>query len=118
MGRASENASHINGIRSRGTNDLASELDQHPDSLPSVAVVGLSFKFPDEATSLDSFWDMLIHARCASRDFPPDRMNIDAFHHPNGETSSFVSWAIDLHQQNFSPLLIILRLGFCRLIVA
>lgn len=82
-------ASHINGIRGGGTYDSASELDK----LPSVAVVGLSIRFPDEATSLDSFWDMLIHARCASREFPPDRMNIDAFHNNlNGETSGYVSW--------------------------
>lgn len=93
MGKASEKASHINGIRSGGY-DSASELEKFPDSLPSVAVVGLSIRFPDGATSLDSFWDMLINARCCSRDFPPDRMNIDAFHHPNGETSGTVSWPL------------------------
>ena len=87
-------ASNFMDIQSGSTYDSIFEPDKSPDSLPSVAVVGLSIRFPDEATSLDSFWDMLIHARCASREFPPDRMNIDAFHHPNGEISGSVSWHI------------------------
>lgn len=90
----SEEAFHINGIRSASTYDSTSELDKYSGSLVSIAIVGLSIRFPDEATSLDSFWDMLIHARCASREFPPDRMNIDAFHHHNGETSGSVSWPL------------------------
>lgn len=82
------------GIWRESTYDSTCELDKYPDSLLSVAVVGLSIRFPDEVTSLDSFWDMLIQARCASREFPPDRMNIDLFHHPNGEISGSVCWDI------------------------
>ncbi|GIJ99437.1 type I iterative polyketide synthase [Aspergillus viridinutans] len=53
------------------------------DSLPPLAVVGLSFKFPEDATSSDAFWQMLLEGRCVSTEFPADRMNIDAHYHPD-----------------------------------
>ncbi|KAJ4302831.1 hypothetical protein N0V90_001722 [Kalmusia sp. IMI 367209] len=46
----------------------------------SIAVVGMSYVFPDGVSSDDVFWDMLMHKRNAAADFPKDRMNIDAFH--------------------------------------
>ena len=48
-----------------------------------VAVVGLALKFPQDATSLDSFWNMLVERRCAMTDFPSSRLNVDAFYHPD-----------------------------------
>ncbi|KAF7128246.1 hypothetical protein CNMCM5793_002788 [Aspergillus hiratsukae] len=53
------------------------------DSLPPLAVVGFSFKFPEDATSSESFWQMLLEGRCVSTEFPADRMNIDAHYHPD-----------------------------------
>ncbi|PYH87840.1 polyketide synthase [Aspergillus ellipticus CBS 707.79] len=54
--------------------------DCHGGIFPPLAVIGISLKFPDDATSPEAFWDMLIQGRCASSKFPRDRMNIDAFH--------------------------------------
>ena len=48
-----------------------------------VAVVGLALKFPQDATSLDTFWNMLVEKRCAMTDFPSSRLNVDAFYHPD-----------------------------------
>lgn len=48
-----------------------------------VAVVGMSFQFPDQATSEESFWTMLMEGRSASRDFPSDRLNGSALYHPD-----------------------------------
>ena len=48
-----------------------------------LAVVGLSLKFPQDAVSPESFWNMLVEGRCASTEFPPDRLNIDAYHNPD-----------------------------------
>lgn len=53
------------------------------DALPPLAIVGLSLKFPQDAVSPESFWDMIVQGRCAATEFPPDRLNIDAHHHPN-----------------------------------
>lgn len=53
------------------------------DGLPPLAVVGFSFKFPEDATSSDSFWQMLLDGRCVSSEFPADRLNIDAHYYPD-----------------------------------
>lgn len=46
-----------------------------------LAVVGMSFRFPQESTSAEVFWDMLVSKRCTSTEIPVDRMNVSAFHH-------------------------------------
>ncbi|KAF7179631.1 hypothetical protein CNMCM7691_008680 [Aspergillus felis] len=51
------------------------------DIFTPLAVVGLSFKFPQNATSPEGFWDMLEAGRSASTEFPASRMNIDAHYH-------------------------------------
>lgn len=48
-----------------------------------IAVTGFSVKFPQEATSAESFWEMLSQRRNATTEVPRDRMNIDAFYHPD-----------------------------------
>ncbi|KAI0415231.1 putative polyketide synthase [Xylaria grammica] len=45
-----------------------------------VAICGFSIKFPQDATSPESFWKMIEEKRCASIDFPLDRLNPDGFH--------------------------------------
>jgi hypothetical protein len=50
------------------------------DALEPIAIVGISFRFPQEAVSEASFWEMLMKKRCASTEFPTDRININAFH--------------------------------------
>ena len=52
----------------------------HKDLAP-IAIVGFSLKFPQEATSPESFWHMLAERRCAMTEWPKDRVNIDAFYH-------------------------------------
>ena len=53
------------------------------DILEPIAVVGLSFKFPQEATSTQAFWEMMSTRRCAMTEFPADRWNQGAFYHPD-----------------------------------
>ncbi|PYH68553.1 type I polyketide synthase [Aspergillus vadensis CBS 113365] len=48
--------------------------------LAPLAVVGMSLKFPENATSPEAFWEMLVEGRCVSTEFPSTRMNIDAHH--------------------------------------
>ena len=50
-----------------------------------VAIIGFSSKFPREATDSTSFWKMMSAKKCASLDFPADRLNIDAFYQPDME---------------------------------
>ncbi|KUJ13246.1 reducing type I polyketide synthase [Mollisia scopiformis] len=50
------------------------------DIIEPLAIVGISMRFPGEAVSESSFWEMMLQKRCAMIDYPPDRMNIDAFY--------------------------------------
>ncbi|RAQ99355.1 KR domain-containing protein [Stemphylium lycopersici] len=53
------------------------------DMIEPIAIIGINLKFPDDATSPQSFWTMLEEKRCSSSEVPPDRFNINAFYHPN-----------------------------------
>jgi len=57
--------------------------DVQHDKLEPIAIVGFSFKFPQEAISAETFWQMLMEAKCASTDFPSHRLNAKAFYHPD-----------------------------------
>jgi hypothetical protein len=67
--------------------DLPPEDGRHQP----LAVIGLSLRFPQDATSAEAFWKMLVEGRCAMTDYPKDRMNIDAFYHPDTSRTDTVS---------------------------
>lgn len=50
------------------------------DKLEPIAVIGLSLKFPQDATSPDAFWQMLLNKKSAMTEVPKDRYNVDAFY--------------------------------------
>jgi acyl transferase domain-containing protein len=55
-----------------------------------IAIIGMAFEFPQGATSVESFWQMISEGRSASTEFPSDRLNIDAFYHPDENRPSSV----------------------------
>ncbi|RAH40505.1 type I polyketide synthase [Aspergillus brunneoviolaceus CBS 621.78] len=59
--------------------------------VPPLAIIGLSFQFPGDATTQDAFWNMLVEGRCVSSEFPADRMNIDGHHNTNRDKLHSVS---------------------------
>ena len=63
----------------------------HGDRPAPLAIIGLAFEFPQGATSVEAFWQMLCEGRSARTDFPEDRLNIDAFYHPDGSRPNSVS---------------------------
>ena len=64
---------------------------QCEQNMEPIAVVGLSLKFPEDATSPDGFWSMMLEKKCASKDFPEERMNIDSYYDPDNKTLNTVS---------------------------
>ncbi len=56
-----------------------------------LAVVGFSLKFPQDATSTESFWSMMMEGRCAVTDIPATRMEIDSFYSPDATRRDTVS---------------------------
>ncbi|MCJ1386254.1 hypothetical protein MMC17_009380 [Xylographa soralifera] len=48
-----------------------------------IAVIGFSLKFPQDATSSEAFWKMMTEKRCSMTEWPKERLNLDAFYHPD-----------------------------------
>lgn len=72
---------------------LQKELNkpENRDLLEPLAIVGLFLKFPQDATSPDEFWKMILEKRCAMTEFPSDRFNIDAFYGLDNSRADTVS---------------------------
>lgn len=60
-------------------------------NLTPLAVVGMAFDFPQDTTSEESFWDLIVRGRTTSTEFPRERMNVNAFYHPDADRPSSVS---------------------------
>ncbi|KAL9076207.1 MAG: hypothetical protein Q9157_003764 [Trypethelium eluteriae] len=69
--------------------------------LEPIAVIGFSFKFPQEATTPEGFWNLLENAKCASTEFPPTRINGNAYYHPDysRHDAPAEAMAMDPHQR-------------------
>ena len=65
--------------------------DIQNEKLEAIAVVGFSLRFPQDAVSPASFWSMLEQQRCATTEWPKDRVNLDAFYHPDSDRRDTVS---------------------------
>lgn len=55
-----------------------SELDGDDDD--PIVICGFAIKFPQEATSPEALWKMMMERRCAMTDFPAERVNADGFY--------------------------------------
>ena len=56
-----------------------------------IAVIGLDLRFPGDASTTESFYEMLQTGRSALSDIPNDRYNLDAFYHPDQDRAGAVS---------------------------
>jgi hypothetical protein len=66
---------------------------QHPESIQEdpVAIIGMSLRFPQDAVSVEAFWEILMEGRSAASDVPKDRYNVDAFYSPGVSKTGLVS---------------------------
>lgn len=85
---------HSNGFCGNG--------EGQQEILEPIAVVGISLKFPEDAISEDSFWEMMLEKRCVSTEFPKERINIDAFHDSDPNQSNTVSICIVIFDESRS----------------
>ncbi|PVH95532.1 reducing type I polyketide synthase [Periconia macrospinosa] len=56
-----------------------------------IAIIGMSFKYPQGAEDPDTFWKFLQERRCAATKFPKDRFNIDAFWDPDPKAPNHIT---------------------------
>ncbi|KAI0896065.1 hypothetical protein F4806DRAFT_502417 [Annulohypoxylon nitens] len=70
--------------------DILTALSQ--DASMPIAIVGISGRFPGDATTPGRLWDLVTAKKSARTEVPENRYNIDAFYHPSadhqGSTSS------------------------------
>ena len=76
---------YVNEVNGHYSNKLEdTDKMQESDLVEPVVVIGLALKFPQDATSPDSFWEMLINGRSAMTEVPSDRFKIDSFYNAKG----------------------------------
>jgi hypothetical protein len=56
-----------------------------------IAIIGMSCRFPGEATSPEKLWRLCADGRSAWSEIPKDRFNKEAFYHPENEKRTTVS---------------------------
>lgn len=59
-----------------------------------IAVVGLSCRFPGGANSEKQLWDMLVEGRSGWSRIPKERLNAEAFYHPDNGRKGTVSFRL------------------------
>jgi hypothetical protein len=76
--------------------------DAIKDKSMPIAVVGMSFRGPADATSVENLWKMIIEGREGWSKIPKDRWNNDAFYHPDNTRHGTVSIQAN---PTFTPML-------------
>ncbi|OJZ90228.1 hypothetical protein ASPFODRAFT_56562 [Aspergillus luchuensis CBS 106.47] len=52
------------------------------------SIVGVGLRLPGGVKTDSEFWDLLVNKRCARRELPPDRYNINGFYSESGQRGS------------------------------
>lgn len=61
------------------------------EGLEPIAVVGMSFRGPGDADSVENLWKMISEKREGRTEIPKERWNNDAFYHPDKNRAGSVS---------------------------
>nr|POE77901.1 reducing polyketide synthase hmp8 [Quercus suber] len=70
--------------------DEASSQSKSPSFEP-LAVVGMAFNLPQGTNSDEKLWRVLVDKRNTMSEWPADRVNVDAFYHPDPLRTNTVS---------------------------
>lgn len=66
-------------------------MEEETGQIKPIAVVGFSFGFPQDATSSEAFWDMLLNRKNTNTPIPPQRMSATAMYSPDASRRGQVS---------------------------
>ena len=58
--------------------------------MSDIAIIGMSFKMPQEAEHEAGFWEMLAHRRNAMTVWPASRVNLESFYEEDGQNANMV----------------------------
>ena len=80
---------HISDSRKRGSDDVLAGLAS--TSCTPIAIVGLGFRGPAEATNANRLWEMIVAGREGYTPISARRWNNEAFYHPDNARHGSVS---------------------------
>lgn len=63
-----------------------------PSMADDIAIVGISFKGPQEAENEADLWNVLEGRKNLMTDWPKSRVNLDSFYDPTGNNYNKVRW--------------------------
>lgn len=78
-----------NSLERQGT--LSGNNGAMEDKSMPVAIVGMSFRGPGDATTVENLWKMLSEARESRTSIPKEKWNNEAFYHPDYKRHGTVS---------------------------
>ncbi|KAJ2973882.1 hypothetical protein NUW58_g8828 [Xylaria curta] len=58
-------------------------METETSELTPLAIIGFAFEFPQDETSAGRFWELISEGRSTYTKFPPERLGIDAYYHPD-----------------------------------
>jgi acyl transferase domain-containing protein len=67
------------------------DMGYSKDETRPIAVIGLSGRFPGEATNPEKLWEICAEGKDIWSPFPSNRFNSEAFYHPDGGRNGSVS---------------------------
>jgi acyl transferase domain-containing protein len=70
------------------------------DEITPIAVIGLSGRFPGEATNVEKLWEMCSAGENAWSPIPSDRFNSKAFYHPDSGRDGSVSFQTPIKEMD------------------
>ena len=68
------------------------------EKIMPIAIVGMSCRFPGDATSPEKLWNLCAEARSTWSEVPLERFNQKAFYHPQAEKLGTVSHFLKTHR--------------------
>lgn len=69
---------------------MASQRNLPTKSVEPLAIVGLSFRLPQEAVDEASFWEVMEQRRSLATDWPSDRACVDGFYKEGAKEPNMV----------------------------
>ena len=66
-----------------------------------IAVIGFALRFPQDAVTPESFWQMLLEGRLAATEVPESRFNVEAFYHPDPDRLGSVGALLRHNQSHY-----------------
>lgn len=96
----SDSVTKLEGYQTiNGCNSSSSRLENDP--VEPLAIVGFSFKYPQEADTTEGLWTVLKEKRDVMTEWPKDRINLESFFYKDEGQKQNVSTAIFSYTQTF-----------------